>query len=728
MKRRGVEELKEVVEGTNDEKNGENDNGEENTETQVQVETSEVVQKRIVPVAENVDVQHSHTEEEQAKHSSSSSQQQCKSPKKMNLPKPLKERQRKMIRLLYKEKEKDLSDNLDYIISLGSQINYMKFVQDKWMESNPNLLPSCTKINTATARIKTTNSTTQTNDYLTHIASRLHDFQSSIPRFIKQQIEYLVHAEDAVLYSNLQHVNQYHAKERQQQRKPKTIQPNIATQPLFKWPIKDIHRSIGKAEEELDRFNSSSKDDQINDKYHREGYKKRKLNEMNGGKAVVREEYDIDPHSARLDNWDMEYGDNIPYQNLQRKINFYHSANSVNSQNQYKDIGDDNDDDISTGKITDNHWKNQYEDESSDELEQSNSQKLVLNEMLDRAWERAIHVASATIACPLVHTVPSVPASNKTPSKIINPAKSSSSSLGAIVVNDIDNDTKQNDQHMKSNDDDDNTNDIDKDDMNNNEEHSETKRELEEIMSRISSHQIQAVIKCKALDITFDPIKVFERHVKKNGENDKHNYDMDDADDNSNSKQLFYKCQSCNQTLRYKSNEDTLKHLYGTDERNGCCWKLIHLKHIKIIKSIVEKEGIHTIDGLLHVLFQNTSSRRLKGEDKSVDGSTASAMNWMDVMTSMKEELNKRSYNWSNSVSSHNHNNNSISSNSGNITGKSDHHRCGKLSCQGEDYTKRITVHDDILPIALNKDVLELVTRHLVHRYGVCGDHDFSNP
>ena len=272
--------------------------------------------------------------------------------------------------------------------------------------------------------------------------------------------------------------------------------------------------------------------------------------------------------------------------------------------------------------------------------------------------------------------------------------------------------------------------DINNNDTEKSEKKKKKKREFQKVMSRISSHQIQTVMKCKALGIKFDPIKVFEqrggtkedrdeRANRKDERDDGDMNNMDDTDNTMQSRRMFYKCQSCNQTLIYTCNEDVYKHLYGSDERNGCCWNLIHSKHVEIIKSIIEKEGIHIIDGLLHVLFQNAANHEDKGKDKDVNGSSSSALNWVDVITLMEEELNKRSNRMSNSVSSYIHNSN----NNGNIKIRSD-----ELSGQGEDYTKKITVHDNILPIALNRDILEVVTRHVVNRYGVCGEHDFSNP
>ena len=146
MKRRREKEEK----NDEDYKNSQEENM--NTQTQeeqiiLQRHTNANVHVHDVPVSErlHVDAHSKEEQDEEHQHSSSQSEGQLQSSnnndynsprRKIKLPKPLSDKQRHMIRLLYKEKEKDLIDNLDYIISLGSQINYLKCIQDKWFDTN----------------------------------------------------------------------------------------------------------------------------------------------------------------------------------------------------------------------------------------------------------------------------------------------------------------------------------------------------------------------------------------------------------------------------------------------------------------------------------------------------------------------------------------------------------------------------------------------------------------
>jgi hypothetical protein len=199
--------------------------------------------------------------------------------------------------------------------------------------------------------------------------------------------------------------------------------------------------------------------------------------------------------------------------------------------------------------------------------------------------------------------------------------------------------------------------------INKNDETDDTDYEVDKIQSiieQLPTEPVQSVLKCKALGITFDPIEVFNKH---DGEQ-------------------FFTCQVCKRDIKYKTNKQALEHLFGgADGVAGCCWKIIQSKHLKIIKTILDREGLHIVDGLLHILIDRASKKKNEENEK---------LNWIDVIQLMEEEL----------ASSRNRKGSKFQSNC------FDTHK----------------VRDEILALPLNKDTLEVVTRNAIRRYGISED------
>ena len=128
------------------------------------------------------------------------------------------------------------------------------------------------------------------------------------------------------------------------------------------------------------------------------------------------------------------------------------------------------------------------------------------------------------------------------------------------------------------------------------------------------SIQAKAVLKCKQLQIEFDPIYV--------------------PDDDP-----FYTCQCCNKRTRYHSNERIISHLYGSIQERGCCWNVIREKQELIVKNILEQEAMNIIENLLQITFKTIKQKleHLKGNSR------VPVMNWVDVCDAMMTTLNMAS-------------------------------------------------------------------------------------
>jgi hypothetical protein len=127
--------------------------------------------------------------------------------------------------------------------------------------------------------------------------------------------------------------------------------------------------------------------------------------------------------------------------------------------------------------------------------------------------------------------------------------------------------------------------------------------------------QARAVLRCKELDIEFDPIYVPDC-------------------------ESYYTCQVCKKRMRYHSNEKVIVHLFGSVTEPGCCWNRIREEEENITQKILQHEALNIIDNLLHIIFQKQKLQQTNDKTKE-EGPTRTPMNWFDVCNCMMETLEK---------------------------------------------------------------------------------------
>jgi len=170
------------------------------------------------------------------------------------------------------------------------------------------------------------------------------------------------------------------------------------------------------------------------------------------------------------------------------------------------------------------------------------------------------------------------------------------------------------------------------------------------------SCQAAAVVKCKELEISFAHINIISNR---------------------------YTCECCHSILQYVSNEEVIKHLFGDQNKRGCCWKSIEEKQQKMAMKILERETISIIDNLLQIIFR---TMKRKCEDKQNEDNDEN-MGWKEVYEEMKCALR------------------------------------GSLKCQHDDkvyFSEGLTTLQtdaNLMPFPLNDHLLEIVLSRLVTRY-----------
>jgi len=526
---------------------------------------------------------------------------------------------------LHKETARDFLHNLNRIIQLGNEIRQSQTkLSDRYLleeraiggggektrginQNNVQCTSEGIKYSSmdsscGTAIISTTDGLLEQHEKLRPM---LPSITSTVARGKKgvKKGECLVHLEDNLLYSKIR----YASRKRQQ-----------SMGSLFSWPKERIHNSRISYQQQHSSMSKLSS----------QQVKRRKTMNL----SAKTSDYDTkgsEFHSAKygdINYWNVEYGDDIDEVEFEKKrkapvsksigSNYSHSNNAGENSNQTMLSEKDS-------RIQKHQEKSEY--------------RKTLEEMITRAWERAIHASSTTIAASDTDSLP------------IQKHQSSIVALGSNFAND---DAKANvDNGNKNRKIDDDTVESEQNDKDEDEE------QIEEVMQRISPNQVCALMKCKALNISFDPVQVF--NDDKNG--------------------LSYRCQSCGNIIKYTSREGITSHLFGTDEADGCCWRLIDTKHSEIIEEILEHESLQLLDGMIHILFEHAKQKKKESQDSRL-------FNWIDVMSFVENELKK-------SISSCNNRNTGCS--------------IGTLK-----------VHPDILPIAMNKDIFEIVLKQLIGRYG----------
>ncbi len=402
----------------------------------------------------------------------------------------------------------------------------------------------------------------------------------------------LVHPEDRLLYSNIRYASRQGQSQSQLQQREKIMMGS-----LFTWPKKNVDKSLVAYSK---MYSSKSKISSLSSS-SQEVKKKRKITKE--GSSYGYGDEDSIFYSKRnddIDYWDLEYGDGINESN---------NSNTNSSSSNYKE----------------------------------SEHRAVLEEMITTAWNRAVH-ASSTAISPLENTDDSVCSSKQSSNVESNVAKDKNEDDEKRNAN-VDGFNHNND---KNDHDTVNTEDNDSNESN-------VKEKIEKAMKRISSNQVRAVMKCKALNISFEPIQV--------------------SSDDKN--ELSYRCQSCGNILKYTSREGVMNHLFGSNQSDGCCWKLINAKHREIIKDILQRQSVQLIDGLTHIIFTNAIQKKKENPDSG-------PFDWIDVMNFVESELKK-----------------SIS-------------EVGQ-NCMNEGTLK---VHPNILPIPMNTGIFELVLKRLIDRYG----------
>ncbi len=353
---------------------------------------------------------------------------------------------------------------------------------------------------------------------------------------------------------------------------------------------------------------------------------------------------------SKTDHWEEEYGDGVTFQEMKKILDVTDNDNDDNPNNSTKYDGDKEGDTI-------------------------HNEKEAFEEILHNAWDRAVHLASTTVVASASSCSNNVNSEDSTTN--ISIASSSNKSRANV--------SSARFSHSPSSfqsEDDVNISEIDHDDSD-----TDSIEKLKQMSNRISSNQIQSIMKCKSLGISFDPIKVFDKDGTQ-----------------------FYKCQCCHQDLEFISNEDVYQHLFGSNGNIGCCWKKIKLKHYDIMKSLLEREGIHIIDGLLHIILKH-GMKRMRTKHKSYQENQSKnddhnqrrkrqnhGMNWVDILTFMRKELDESIDECDDDKATSTCTNNS--------------NRDGEMF-------RTLKVKKDVLPITLNDDVLNKVISRVIDRYGI---------
>lgn len=169
--------------------------------------------------------------------------------------------------------------------------------------------------------------------------------------------------------------------------------------------------------------------------------------------------------------------------------------------------------------------------------------------------------------------------------------------------------------------------------------------------------QAKAVLRCKNLGIQFQPVCI--------SDNDP-----------------YYSCQSCNKRIRYVSRDKVMEHLFGSRDTRACCENLIQEKEKEIVQGIIEKETMHILDNLLHIVF-----KKAKEHNAQKDKRTRS--NWLDVCKSITDALDDPT--------------NACMGN--------------KDDGESKDDVKTFQFSPDILPFPLSKDLVKVALSRLIERY-----------
>mmetsp|Transcript_30516 Transcript_30516/g.35568 ORF Transcript_30516/g.35568 Transcript_30516/m.35568 type:complete len:550 (+) Transcript_30516:1-1650(+) len=432
---------------------------------------------------------------------------------------------------LPKEIKQDFLDNLDHIVALGTQIDHSKSMYNKWIEKN---------FNRSNHEQSNQSLVKSNSDYFIHITDTMSSkLQSRLPNSRKgvknvSSCNRLIHPEDQILYSNMRCVSSHLEKRRWK----KQITPELSITSLFRWPI-HLQSSLTKKELVKEKC-SRKKSGVIEDEGSGQEYYKTK-----GISTECDTSLDVNTQ------WDLEYGDGINYKDF---IDRFTSAE--------KDKKKSNTD----GR------EHLWDEESQDEDE------LILNDIICKAWEKAVCIASTTVSF-----------------KEMDATDDNSNCCSQ--TNEVERLKKQSN-------------------IRNSREKS--KQQIKNQLEGIPTNQARSIMICKDLNIMFDPIQVFN-----------------DGDG------LSYNCQSCKARLRYISNEEVMNHLFGTNgnELDGCCWNIVNLKHFEAIKNTLTRESINIIDGLLHIVFTNAKKR---SDQIGKDDAIANPLNWIDVINFAREELTSR--------------------------------------------------------------------------------------
>lgn len=170
------------------------------------------------------------------------------------------------------------------------------------------------------------------------------------------------------------------------------------------------------------------------------------------------------------------------------------------------------------------------------------------------------------------------------------------------------------------------------------------------------SCQAAAVVKCKELEISFAHINVINNR---------------------------YMCECCRNSFQYVSNKEVIRHLFGSQNRRGCCWKVIEEKQQKLAMKILERETVSIIDNLLQIVFKKI---KRKCEDKQNEH-RHEQIGWKEVYEEMTCALGR------------------------------------SLKYQNDDKVRlpegleTLQTDVNLMPFPLNDNILEIVLSRLVTRY-----------
>jgi hypothetical protein len=188
----------------------------------------------------------------------------------------------------------------------------------------------------------------------------------------------------------------------------------------------------------------------------------------------------------------------------------------------------------------------------------------------------------------------------------------------------------------------------------------DTSKKDTDIMNNLLHKRSLAVSKCKEHGIFFNDIHV-----------------------NNNS----YFCDACKKRMKYSLNKEVIDHLFGSENKEGCCWNIIKTRQATAAKMVMEREVMNIIDSLLHPLLMKIKQQAQNDEHDLTRVAQRAPLNWKDVCNLWRET----------------------------ITAADPQRDIASENLRSFDMTMKVC--DSCLPIPLNHDIVQITEQKLVNRY-----------